>query len=142
MIISSKGRYAIRIMVDLAEHCPMNGAPSPLKEIAQRLDISLKYMESILTTLSKARLVEGLHGKGGGYRLTRPAAEYTVGEILRLTEGTLCPVSCHPLENHSCPHGDSCKALPMWQEVNKLVNDYFDGITLASLASTSCKGEE
>lgn len=93
MMVSSRGRYALRVMADLAEN-EKNGAFIPLKEIAEREELSLKYLESIMTTLSKAGLVEGAHGKGGGYRLKRKPEEYRVSEILKLTEGSLAPVSC------------------------------------------------
>lgn len=124
MMVSSRGRYALRVMADLAEN-EKNGAFIPLKEIAEREELSLKYLESIMTTLSKAGLVEGAHGKGGGYRLKRKPEEYRVSEILKLTEGSLAPVSCE--------NAGSCRTRAMWTKLDKLINDFFDGITIADL---------
>lgn len=133
MLISTRGRYALRVMIDLAENA--TETYTPMKEIAERQNISLKYLERIVPVLVKNELLEGVHGKSGGYRLTRPLEEYKVGEILRLTEGDLAPVACRGIgcEEGTCERADSCRTLPMWEEVNKLVNDYFDGITLADL---------
>lgn len=131
MMISTRGRYALRVMIDLAEHS--NGGYIPMKDVAARQEISLKYLERILPVLAKNGLVEGIQGKGGGYRLTREPAAYPVGEILRLTEGDLAPVAC--LENGSTPCGRSieCRTFEMWNRLNQLINDFFDGITLADL---------
>ena len=131
MMISTRGRYALRVMIDLAEHS--NGGYIPMKDVAARQEISLKYLERILPVLTKNELVEGIQGKGGGYRLTREPAAYPVGEILRLTEGDLAPVAC--LENGSTPCGRSieCRTIEMWNRLNQLINDFFDGITLADL---------
>ena len=131
MMISTRGRYALRVMIDLAEHS--NGGYIPMKDVAARQEISLKYLERILPVLTKNELVEGIQGKGGGYRLTREPAAYPVGEILRLTEGDLAPVAC--LENGSTPCGRSieCRTIEMWSRLNQLINDFFDGITLADL---------
>ena len=131
MMISTRGRYALRVMIDLAEHS--NGGYTPMKDVAARQEISLKYLERILPVLAKNGLVEGIQGKGGGYRLTREPAAYPVGEILRLTEGDLAPVAC--LENGSTPCGRSieCRTFEMWNRLNQLINDFFDGITLADL---------
>ena len=131
MMISTRGRYALRVMIDLAEHS--NGGYIPMKDVAARQEISLKYLERILPVLAKNGLVEGIQGKGGGYRLTREPAAYPVGEILRLTEGDLAPVAC--LENGSTPCGRSieCRTFEMWNRLNQLINDFFDGITLAGL---------
>ena len=131
MMISSKGRYALRVMVDLAEH-PADGF-IPLKVIAERQDISEKYLESIISVLSKAGLVDGLRGKGGGYRLNRPAADYSVGQILRLTEGSLAPVTCLESEENPCPRAGQCTTLPMWEKLDALINDYLDSVSLADL---------
>ena len=125
MIVSSKGRYALRVMVALAQR--QSGGYIPLKEIAQSEGISRKYLESIMTILSKADFVDASHGKNGGYRLNRPVNEYTVGDILRLTEGDLSPVSCDAECERSCP------SRPMWVRLGKLIDDFFDGITLAQL---------
>jgi Rrf2 family protein len=131
MMISTRGRYALRVMIDLAEHS--NGGYIPMKDVAARQEISLKYLERILPVLTKNELVEGIQGKGGGYRLTRAPSAYPVGEILRLTEGDLAPVAC--LENGSTPCGRSieCRTIEMWSRLNQLINDFFDGITLADL---------
>ena len=125
MLISTRGRYAIRVMLDLAEN--NNGAYIPMKEVAKRQELSLKYIERIMPVLTKNKLVEGIHGKGGGYRLTRKPADYKIGDILRLTEGDLAPVSC--LE---CT-AETCKTLPMWTKFKTMIDDYFDGITLDDL---------
>lgn len=134
MMISTRGRYALRVMIDLAEHS--DGGFIPMKDVAARQEISLKYLERILPVLAKNNLIEGVQGKGGGYRLTRDPAEYPVGEILRLTEGDLAPVAC--LENGSTPCGRSieCRTIEMWSQLNRLINDFFDGITIADLMRT------
>lgn len=131
MIVSTKGRYALRVIIDLAEH--QSESYIPMKDVANRQHVSLKYMEKIMPVLSKNNLVEGVHGKGGGYRLTRTPDAYTVGEILRLTEGDMAPVAC--LECHAipCDKTADCRTLPMWTDFYKLINEYFDGITIAHL---------
>ena len=134
MMISTRGRYALRVMIDLAEHS--NGGYIPMKEVAQRQEISLKYIERIVPVLTKSGCVEGGHGKGGGYRLTRPPEDYTVGEILRLAEGDLSPVACLQEGAKPCPRAAECRTLPMWKEYYDLTRRYFDGITLADLMAT------
>ena len=129
--ISTRGRYALRVLIDLAEH--NTGEFIPLKEIAERQGISEKYLESIISVLSKAGLVDGLRGKGGGYRLNRPAADYSVGQILRLTEGSLAPVTCLESEENPCPRAGQCTTLPMWEKLDALINDYLDSVSLADL---------
>lgn len=131
MMVSTKGRYALRVMIDLAEHRDIDYVP--LKSIAERQQISEKYLENILKVLVQNRLLEGLRGKGGGYRLTKAPEEYTVGSILRLTEDSLAPVACLSANALPCPRAEFCRTLPMWQGLDKLVNDYFDGITIADL---------
>ena len=131
MLISSRGRYALRVMIDLAEHD--DGAYIPMKEVAQRQDISLKYLERILPILGSAKLVEGLHGKGGGYRLTRKPEDYRISEILRLTEGDLAPVACLECNAEKCKRTAECRTLPMWMELNRRVNEYLDSVTIADL---------
>ena len=131
MLISSRGRYALRVMIDLAEHD--DGAYIPMKEVAQRQDISLKYLERILPILVSAKLVEGLHGKGGGYRLTRKPEDYRISEILRLTEGDLAPVACLDCNAEKCKRTAECRTLPMWMELNRRVNEYLDSVTIADL---------
>ena len=131
-MISTRGRYALRVMVDLAEHA--GDGYIPMKEVAARQGISLKYLEQIMPALSKNGLVECVHGKGGGYRLTRSPGEYTVGEILRITEGDLAPVACLACDAEPCGRADECKTLSMWRGYQDLTNEYFDGVTLSSLA--------
>lgn len=131
MIVSTKGRYALRVMIDLAEH--QNDAYIPMKDVANRQHISLKYIEKIMPVLSKNHLVEGVHGKGGGYRLTREPKDYTVGEILRLTEGDMAPVACLECGAAPCAKIADCRTLPMWTDFYRLINEYFDGITIADL---------
>ncbi|MDD4124669.1 MAG: RrF2 family transcriptional regulator [Eubacteriales bacterium] len=132
MLISTKGRYALRVMIDLAEHD--SGEYIPLNEIAQRQDISEKYLESIISVLSKAGYLNGLRGKGGGYKLTRKPGQYTVGSILKLTEGSLAPVSCIGNKQNRCEKSAECKTLPMWEKLSGMIDDYLEGITLAELA--------
>ncbi len=131
MMISTRGRYALRVLLDLAEH--LSDHYIPMKEIAGRQDLSLKYIERIMPVLSKNGLVDGVHGKGGGYRLTRSPEDYTVGEVLRLTEGDMAPVSCLKENADPCERASECRTLPLWKDFYKLVNDYFDHITLADL---------
>ena len=131
MMVSTRGRYALRMMIALAENSH-DHAYIAMKDIAERLEISKKYMEQIMPVLVKNGLVEGLQGQGGGYRLTRRPEDYRVGEILRLTEGDLAPVSC--LSGDSpCTRSGGCRTIAMWSRFNKLTNDFFDGITVADL---------
>ena len=132
MMISTRGRYALRVMIDLAEHT--GGEYVPLKDVADRQNISRKYLESIMTVLSKNDMVEGQHGKGGGYRLIRQPEDHRVGDILRLTENSLAPVSCLEEGTNPCERAAECKTLPMWSRLFHMINDYFDGITIADLA--------
>ena len=134
MMISTKGRYALRVMVDIAEN--QRDGYIPLKEIAHRQDISEKYLEAIVKGLVKERYLTGLRGKSGGYRLTRAPEDYTVGAILRITEGSLAPVACLEQE-----HVD-CRTLPMWRKLNTMIQDFFDGITLADLMDTDQVGND
>ena len=131
MLISTRGRYALRVLVDLAEH--NDGGHIPMKDVATRQELSLKYLEQILPILTKNKLVIGVHGKGGGYRLSRNPDEYTVGEVLRLTEGNLAPVSCLECDAEPCERASECRTLEMWKGFFKLTNEYFDGITIADL---------
>ena len=131
MLISTRGRYALRVLLDLAEH--KGDGYIPMKAVAERQGLSLKYIQAIMPVLSKNGLIEGVHGKGGGYRLSKPLSEYRVGDILRLTEGNLAPVTCLECDAKPCVRADSCPTLPMWTEFQKMVNDYFDGITLEKL---------
>ena len=131
MIVSTKGRYALRVMV----HFALKGTEDyiPLKEIAESEGISQKYLESIMTTLSKAGFVDAVHGKGGGYRLNRKPSEYTVGSILKLTEGSLAAVSCTSQGPAACSRSTCCQTKPMWDKLDNMISDFFDGITLADL---------
>ena len=133
MLISTKGRYALRVMVDLAEH--QAAGRIPLKEIADRQGVSEKYLENILATLVRAGLLSGLRGKGGGYRLTRDPDKYTAGEILRLTEGSLAPVSCLEGGNNGCERAGECRTIGMWRELDEMISNYLDGITVADLVA-------
>lgn len=132
MLISTKGRYALRVLLDLAEHRD-DGTYTQMKEVAQRQELSLKYIERIMPVLVKNDYVRGVHGKGGGYRLSREPQDYRVGDILRLTEGDLAPVSCLECTDSGCERGESCKTRPMWTDFHRAVNEYFDKITLADL---------
>ena len=140
MIVSTKGRYALRVMIDLAEH--QTERYVPLKEVAARQEISEKYLENILKVLVQNGFLEGLRGKGGGYRLTRSPDQYTVEEILMLTEGSLAPVACLEQEHVDCPRMADCRPLPMWRKLNTMIQDFFDGITLADLMDTDQVGND
>lgn len=140
MMISTKGRYALRVMIDLAEHS--GDGFIPLKEIAERQNISVKYLESIIKVLTQQGLLQGLRGKGGGYKLTRPAEKYTVGDILRLTEGNLAPVACLSSGKVVCENAADCRTLDMWKGLYELINKYFDGITLLDLMGPDEPGND
>ncbi len=135
MLVSTRGRYALRVMIDLAEHS--DGAYVAMKEVAQRQQISLKYLERILPMLVEARLVEGVRGKGGGYRLTREPDEYTLSDILLAAEGDLAPISCLEKNAPPCERAGDCRTLPMWKELNTLITDYLNSKTLADLMKKS-----
>ena len=134
-MISTKGRYALRVMIDLAEH--ENDGCIPLKDIAARQDISKKYLEIIVKDMVKGGLITGTSGKGGGYRLCRPSGEYSVGEILEMTEGSLASVACLAAGAAPCPKSSACRTLPMWTEVNDLVHDYFYSKKLTDICFTN-----
>lgn len=134
MMVSTRGRYALRVLIDLAEH--NNGSYIPMKDVAARQEISLKYLERILPTLTKAKLIEGVHGKGGGYKLTRAPENYTVGEVLRLTEGDLAPVACLSPDAEPCERAAECRTLSMWQGFYDMTNKYFDNIRISDLVET------
>lgn len=131
MIITTRGRYALRVMVDLAENG--GGEYIAMKKIAERQGISLKYLERILPILTQNNIVEGLQGKSGGYRLTRKPEEYKVGEILRLTEGNLAPVSCLECGAKPCERAGICRTLPMWTKLHTMITDYLDSVSLSDL---------
>ena len=140
MIVSTKGRYALRVMIDLAEHQAERYVP--LKEVAARQDISEKYLENILKVLVQNGFLEGLRGKGGGYRLTRSPDQYTVSEILLLTEGSLAPMSCLTPGAPACERMANCRTYTMWKGLNDLIADYFGKITLADLAAPEQAGND
>lgn len=135
MMISTKGRYAVRIMLSLC------GAETSeyvsLKSIAEDEGISEKYMESITSMLVKEGFVEGIRGKGGGYRLKRLPEEYTLGSILKATDGSLAPVSCLECKPNKCDRASGCKTLPVWEKLDKMINDYLENITLADVYNES-----
>ena len=131
MIVSTKGRYALRVMVHFAQRG--NEGYIPLKEIAEAEGISQKYLETIMSTLSKAGFVDAVHGKGGGYRLNRTPEEYTVGSILKLTEGNLSAVSCTTQGAAACSRQECCEAKPMWDRLDRMIDEFFEGITIADL---------
>lgn len=131
MLISTKGRYALRVMIDLAEH--QTDEFLSLREIAQRQNISEKYLESIIRMLVKAKVVASLRGKGGGYRLTKAPNQYTVGNILQLTEESLAPVSCLEANADPCVRSDQCRTLRLWQGLDRVIQDYLAGVTIADL---------
>ena len=139
MIVSTKGRYALRVMLAIAQRS--GDEYVPLKEIAEKERISQKYLESIMTILSKGGLVDAVHGKGGGYRLNRKPEEYTVGSILKLTEGSLTAVSCTAQGASACSRTQCCETRPMWDRLDKMIHDFFEGITLADLLKEAA-GEE
>ncbi len=122
-MISTKGRYALRVMIDLSEQ--ESGVFIPLKDIAERQEISKKYLEIIVKDLVKAKLLKGSSGKGGGYMLCRKPEEYSVGEILEASEGSLATVACLAAGVEECPRAGKCKTLPLWRELDKLTHDFF-----------------
>ena len=130
-MISTRGRYALRVMIDLAEH--RDEGYIPMKDVVARQGISKKYMEQIMPSLVRNGFVEGVHGKGGGYKLTRSPSEYTAGEILRAAEGDLAPVACLSCNAEECPRKKGCKTLPLWEKFNDMTNEYFDSVTLESM---------
>ena len=131
-MISTRGRYALRIMIDLAEHQGEDGY-LPLKEIAERQEISEKYLESIVKSLVQAKILKGSRGRGGGYRLMKTPEECTLGSILRLTEGDLAPVSCLSPDAQTCERAERCPTLPMWTRLNGMIQDFLDSVTIADL---------
>ena len=134
-MISTKGRYALRVMIELASR--ENDELVSLKEVAQSQEISEKYLESIVKNLVKAGFVTGLRGKGGGYRLACPAAQCTVGDILRAAEGSVAPVACLEGDAEPCPRRKRCAALPVWTELNRRIDEYLDSVTLEQAGETA-----
>ena len=131
MKLSTRGRYALRFMIDLAIH--NNGQYTALKDVSERQNISIKYLEQIASLLSKFGLLMSTRGPQGGYKLAKAPEKYTVGEILRITEGNLAPVACLETEKNECQRQTSCPTIELWQGLSKVVNEYLDGITLDSL---------
>ena len=140
MLISTRGRYALRVMIDLAEH--QSEEFISLKGIAERQEISEKYLESIIRMLVKARMLDSLRGKGGGYRLKKAPEQYTVGGILRLTEESLAPVSCLEAGADVCPRMSKCRALSLWQGLDRVINSYLDSVTIADLMEHGSVGDD
>lgn len=135
MKISTKGRYALRMMLDLAEH--QNCGFIPLKDIAERQNISKKYLEQIIPIFNKSGILKTTRGSQGGYQLSKTPDKYTVGDILRMTEGSLAPVSCAEEEPVECERSGECAMLPVWRGLYKVVNEYLDGITLQDILDRS-----
>ena len=133
MNVTTRGRYALRVMLDLAQHGG-SGFVS-LKTVAERQDISMKYLEAIVCELKKNGLLESGRGKEGGYRLSRAPEDYSVGEILRVLEDNLAPVACIKAGSVDCAHAGECMTLPMWRELDELTNAYLDRVTLQDLLS-------
>lgn len=131
MMVSTRGRYALRVMIDMAEH--ENGGYIPMKEVAARQQISLKYLEKILPGLVEAGYIEGVHGKGGGYKLKVRPEDCRINEILKVTDGDLAPVACLECGADKCDRSDNCRTLPMWDGLNTLINDYLGSVTIADL---------
>lgn len=140
MLISTKGRYALRVMIDLAEH--QTDEFVSLKGIAKRQEISEKYLESIIRMLVKARMLESLRGKGGGYKLRKAPEQYTVGSILRMTEESLAPVACLEEGADACPRMAKCRTLSLWKGLDKVINDYLDKVTIADLMEQGAAGDD
>ena len=140
MLISTKGRYALRVMIDLAEH--QTDEFISLRGIAQRQEISEKYLESIIRMLVKARVLESLRGKGGGYRLKKTPDQYTVGSILRLTEDSLAPVSCLEENAEACPRAGSCRTFQLWQGLDRVIHEYLESVTIADLMERGSAGDD
>lgn len=134
-MISTKARYALRVMIDLAEH--QDAGYIPLKDIAARQEISEKYLEIIIKILVKGKMLKGLRGKGGGYILTREPSEYIAGDIIELTEGPLAPVACLQPDAEVCNRKDICVTLPLWEKYYTLVHDFFFHITLEDVINNN-----
>ena len=134
MKISTRGRYALRFMIDLAQNS--HGSEyTALKDVSQRQNISIKYLEQITSLLSKFGLLTSVRGPQGGYKLSKPASAYKVSEILKITEGSLSPVACLETENNTCEKKDTCQTLALWEGLKKVINSYLDNVTLEDLAN-------
>ena len=130
-MISTRGRYALRVMLDIAEH--QGEGYVPMKDVAARQNLSLKYLEQFLPALTKNKLLEGIQGRGGGYRLTRKPKDYTIREILKSTEIELAPVSCLSENAEECPRKTACRTIKFWEGLNHVINDYLESNSLADL---------
>ncbi|GHV50817.1 AsnC family transcriptional regulator [Synergistales bacterium] len=139
MKISTKGRYALRVMVDLAIND--TGEFIPLKSVSKRQGITIKYLEQIIPLLSKAGYLKSMRGKDGGYRISRDASSYTVGDILRAVEGSMAPVVCMDDDPNACPRRQACPTISVWEGLYKVINEYLDGITIAQLAEQQVERE-
>ncbi|MBR1671388.1 MAG: RrF2 family transcriptional regulator [Fretibacterium sp.] len=131
MLISTRGRYALRFLIDLAEN--QGNTYIPMKDISDRQEVSPKYAERLMSVLSKNHFVEAQHGKGGGYRLSRDPGEYKVSEVLRVMDEELAPVACLTCKPEGCHRASDCRTLPMWQKLDGMITDFLDGITVADL---------
>ncbi len=131
MIVTTRGRYALRVLIDLAEH--QGGRYIPMKDVAKRQELSLKYLERILPVLTKNRYIEGVHGKGGGYKLIRRPEDCRVGDIFRLTERDLAPVACLERGAAPCERVEKCRTIAMWNKLDRMINEFFDAVTIADL---------
>lgn len=132
MKITSRGRYALKVMIDIAEQ--NSNDYIKLNDVAERHGISEKYLESIIASLTKAGLLIGVRGKGGGYKLSKKPEEYTVASVLRITEGSLTPVACLEGNMNTCQSADCCKTLPLWKGLDKVIDEYLESVTIADLA--------
>lgn len=139
MLVSTKGRYALRVMIDLAEH--NDGTLVKLQEVANRQGISEKYLERIIVALSRADFVTASRGKGGGYRLTKAPQAYTVGSILKLAETTLAPTACLENAENCCERRNDCQTLPMWSQLDRVIDRYFESVTLQDLVDGTLPAE-
>lgn len=131
MIISTRGRYALRVVLDIAENC--NDKYIPMKDVAARQELSVKYLEQIMPILNKSGILESAHGKKGGYKLAKDVTEIRVGDILRLTEGDLAPVACLSAKAEACEKINDCRTRGLWEGLDKVINDYLDNITIDQL---------
>ena len=131
MMVSTRGRYALRVIIDLAENAADGYVP--MREVAERQGLSLKYLERILPLLVSEHLVEGVHGKGGGYRLSKEPSKISVGEVLRITEGDIAPVACLESNAVKCEQINDCRTLPVWKGLNDRINEYLDSVSIADL---------
>lgn len=132
-MISTKGRYALRLMIDIAAYS--NGEVVSLKDISKRQNISIKYLEQVVSLLTKGGLLQSIRGNNGGYRLTKKPSDYTIGEILRTAEGTLVPVACLQCDPIACDRVEICSTIDFWKGLNEVINNYVDGVTLEDLAN-------